>query len=69
MIGTLRQAWRPVTCLAVAGVIAANGIYLPVVTQKAADFAGIALLLGALAPFGIARSLEVIKGRSRDAEG
>lgn len=66
MICALRQAWRPVTCLSVAGVIAANGIYLPIVTQKAADFAGIALLLSSLAPFAIGRSVELIKGRTAD---
>lgn len=58
-----RKWWRPATCAIAAGTVAVNGIYLPLKSGAAADLVGLAAVLGALAPFAIARTAELIKGR------
>lgn len=62
-----RKWWRPATCVIAAGTVFVNGIYLPLKTHTAADLVGLAAVLGALAPFAIARTAELIKGRVDDS--
>jgi hypothetical protein len=61
-----RKWWRPTTCVIAAGTVAVNGIYIPLKTHQAADLTGLAAVLAALAPFAIARTAELIKGRVDD---
>lgn len=63
-----RKWWRPSTCVIAAGTVAVNGIYLPIKTHTAADLTGLAAVLAALAPFAIARTAELIKGRTDNAD-
>lgn len=61
-----RKWWRPLSCGVAVGAVFVNGIYIPIKTHTGADLTGLATVLGALAPFAIARSVELIKGRVDD---
>lgn len=67
-LNLFRTWWRPLACVNAAATLFVNGIYLPLVKGQPADLTGLAAMLGAMAPFAIARTAELIKGRVDDSD-
>lgn len=53
-LDTIRQWWRPITCIGIAGAMIMNGIVLPIITSEYPDLTGLsALVASAAAAFAV----------------
>lgn len=61
-LSVVREWWRPISCIGIAGSLLVNGIYIPIITGQAVDLLSLSALVTAVTAAFAVREWGKLKG-------